>query len=637
MREGLSSTICKKCTAKQKPNRAQSSMEYLMTYGWAILVIAIIVSILFALGLFGGSIGGVSNSCIPQPGFTCTNPVYGPNGISFSIGQNSGQYYFNVRAFVASQSGSFNSAGLPQNLTGNMVSIGELAPGQTATVNFNNLGAAGAMSSNVPVGFPYSGYIWISYCITSTCANPNYAKIAAISAKESGASAFSSNQPQVANTVFSESNLLSGVTWGITYNSVTQNAIAPNSITFANPFNSLPLSYTVNPDPIVTASACYAPATPSGTATPGNTYTISFAQSPCSVPAEISYYLPVTFTNSQSSDTLTPFQQMFTFDSQSYQTYEASNLDNIEFFYSNGSVVYSWLESGNSNSAGLTTYWLKLNKVPAHSSITIYMGFAPTSTSLFNSQTTGEAPQLSSTYGQYDDGKNVFFYYQNFAGMQMPPSWIGNASVNNGLVVPWSSWETYDGYNASQFATALGGGYITDFYVNMPSNTTPTLSGVGYFANTTHAGSIHIPEPGVSSASQAEPTGNGAGMFLGNSGNGNNAGSTTAYPEHWDTDCGCGISTLSSPTDTGTFEFSMEPLNALLSINYVGTATNGWQASLGGNNDHQPWAYLGVVNIYQSFHNWGQQSTITLYWVGVRSALPNNIMPSQATGSIVTS
>ena len=67
-------------------------MEYLMTYGWAILVIAIIVSLLFALGLFSGG-AGTPSGCTPQSGFSCTNPSYGTNGISATISQDSGQYY----------------------------------------------------------------------------------------------------------------------------------------------------------------------------------------------------------------------------------------------------------------------------------------------------------------------------------------------------------------------------------------------------------------------------------------------------------------------------------------------------------------------------------------------------------------
>ncbi len=37
---------------KAKPFRLQSAMEYLMTYGWAILIIAIVLAALFSLGVF---------------------------------------------------------------------------------------------------------------------------------------------------------------------------------------------------------------------------------------------------------------------------------------------------------------------------------------------------------------------------------------------------------------------------------------------------------------------------------------------------------------------------------------------------------------------------------------------------------
>ncbi len=36
-------------------NRSQSAMEYLMTYGWAILIIAIVLVALFSLGIFNSS------------------------------------------------------------------------------------------------------------------------------------------------------------------------------------------------------------------------------------------------------------------------------------------------------------------------------------------------------------------------------------------------------------------------------------------------------------------------------------------------------------------------------------------------------------------------------------------------------
>ncbi|MEM0147013.1 MAG: hypothetical protein QXF85_00975, partial [Candidatus Micrarchaeaceae archaeon] len=53
--------------------RAQSAMEYLMTYGWAILIIAVVLSALFELGVFN------SNNFAPKaPPGSCQ--VFRPNG-----------------------------------------------------------------------------------------------------------------------------------------------------------------------------------------------------------------------------------------------------------------------------------------------------------------------------------------------------------------------------------------------------------------------------------------------------------------------------------------------------------------------------------------------------------------------------
>ena len=42
-------------TRSRKITRSQSAMEYLMTYGWAILIIAVVLGVLFQLGIFSGS------------------------------------------------------------------------------------------------------------------------------------------------------------------------------------------------------------------------------------------------------------------------------------------------------------------------------------------------------------------------------------------------------------------------------------------------------------------------------------------------------------------------------------------------------------------------------------------------------
>jgi len=159
----------------------------------------------------------------------------------------------------------------------------------------------------------------------------------------------------------------------------------------------------------------------------------------------VAYYVPLTITNSQSTATPSPFQQMVTVNSSNYSKYLASNLQNINFQDGSGNILNSWLESGNSNTSTSTIYWVKLpNGIPANSSVTIYYCIYATSVNAFNTTNTGIAPNLTSTYGQYDTGSNVFSFYDNFVGTSLKSTWsiffnsgysAGNVTVNNGLTL----------------------------------------------------------------------------------------------------------------------------------------------------------------------------------------------------------
>ena len=168
---------------------------------------------------------------------------------------------------------------------------------------------------------------------------------------------------------------------------------------------------------------------------------LTISLTPKTQPIEILDYVPITITNAQNSPMPAPFQQIVHVNSAAYSQLEAPNLQNIEFFDSSGNIIPSWFESGNSNSATDTIYWLLLaNGIPAHSSVTVYMGFASQTVNLLNPQTTGEAPQLSPIYGQYDDGAHVFNFYDNFAGSSLSNKWnanlgTGSYQVNNGLTI----------------------------------------------------------------------------------------------------------------------------------------------------------------------------------------------------------
>ncbi|MGC8557611.1 MAG: hypothetical protein ACP5NC_01275 [Nitrososphaeria archaeon] len=182
------------------------------------------------------------------------------------------------------------------------------------------------------------------------------------------------------------------------------------------------------------------------------------------------YYANVIISNGQSLSTPAPFQQNITITSSNpiWQYINTSNIyfgQNVDFML-NGQVLPSWLESYSSSSA---TWWISLpNGIAAQSSITVTMDLYPKNTNLFSQYTgkVGEAPQLSSSYGKYDDGANVFNFYDNFAGTNLNPKWtvfdnnngVGSVSVNNGLTIkPTTTNGYYIGvYSSIKSITSTG-------------------------------------------------------------------------------------------------------------------------------------------------------------------------------------
>jgi hypothetical protein len=178
------------------------------------------------------------------------------------------------------------------------------------------------------------------------------------------------------------------------------------------------------------------------------------------------YYVPVVITNNQGSATPTTFQQKVTWNPSSYSTYEASDLGNVRFCLDTAcsSPLFAWLESCASScspSATSATAWVQLTSSISGSGgmLTIYMVLTPTGTE-FDGNYWGEAPTLSATYGQYDNGANVFSFYDAFAGQQLSSKWStvvhssgGTVTVNNGAtfsasgsndyVFVWSSAKPY--------------------------------------------------------------------------------------------------------------------------------------------------------------------------------------------------
>lgn len=165
-------------------------MEYLMTYGWAILIIAVVLGALFSLGVFSGG-ATLGTACIAQAGFLCQSPItLGTNGnLSFVFGQSTGATIYNVG--LACTATSTSSAGLPNpnnamvlvysnnGQASNVIgSVTNVVPGGNsltlisgATITISGLKCFGttavALANPQPIGAAFSGSLYINYTTAS--------------------------------------------------------------------------------------------------------------------------------------------------------------------------------------------------------------------------------------------------------------------------------------------------------------------------------------------------------------------------------------------------------------------------------------------------------------------------------------
>ena len=166
-----------------KQFRLQSAMEYLLTYGWALLIIAIVLAALFQLGIFNGSTL-LGTSCVAAPGFLCSNPVLLTTGnVAFTIGQTTGSTLYNVALGCAATSlgnGLPNPSGAVVMLapSGGVMSTNTMSPANTAvglgqsltsgqTLSISGLPCFGTTGTALPagsaIGTAFSGRIWLNY------------------------------------------------------------------------------------------------------------------------------------------------------------------------------------------------------------------------------------------------------------------------------------------------------------------------------------------------------------------------------------------------------------------------------------------------------------------------------------------
>lgn len=318
---------------------------------------------------------------------------------------------------------------------------------------------------------------------------------------------------------------------------------------------------------------------------------------PAIVPANILHSVAIIISNDQPSPTSFPFQQMLSIDSSAFSAWEASNLQNVKFFYSDGTTIPSWLESGNANTATNTVYWLNIaNGIPAHSSITIFMGFASPTTNLFDIQTTGEAPELSLSYGGNDDGSRVFTFYDGFLG----------TSYNS------LSWSVYGGAGAPNVNNGLTSVNGQGLASKSTFGSTTTVIDASYYLSSSTCNAF---VPGGN-------FGGGCGLVtLGCIGCGPGFGVTTlgngGYQLQNDSPAGtAGVGISASTTAYSVFTFYGTASQSAVSVNYAMPTTLGTD-------------YVGPFNGQIIIGgNSGYSYTFYLHWVRARAYPPNGVMPS---------
>ncbi len=195
------------------------------------------------------------------------------------------------------------------------------------------------------------------------------------------------------------------------------------------------------------------------------------------------YYLEITLSSNGGLD----YQQQINMNSNTYSTYLASNISNLNFQDGGGNILTSWLESGETNTSTSSIYYIKM---PNTTLVSFYAVFYNTNAISKDNAVTGCEPKYTATYAQYDNGANIFNFYDNFAGTALSTNYSslnsgGSYSVNNGLTISVSnvtpSWIhifTNTKYNPS----------IIETYVYSFSNSSVGEYGIAYTTITSASG-----------------------------------------------------------------------------------------------------------------------------------------------------
>ena len=156
--------------------KGQSALEYMMTYGWAILIIVIVAVILYSMGIFNprASVTATSSGFSP---FAASAAVCGSSGltVAFTVGglPNGASSATIVAANYSSGSGITPATNTASNIKNNVT----VASGSSFNVTFSSATCTSG------VGFSASGVI--NYKVTTAAGSSIYSATGTIAGKVS--------------------------------------------------------------------------------------------------------------------------------------------------------------------------------------------------------------------------------------------------------------------------------------------------------------------------------------------------------------------------------------------------------------------------------------------------------------------
>jgi hypothetical protein len=347
-------------------------------------------------------------------------------------------------------------------------------------------------------------------------------------------------------------------------------------------------------------------------------------------------YVPVVITNNQASATPNPFQQLVTWNPSTYSTYEASDLGNIRFCADTACVTSldAWLESCTNScapSATSASAWVKLTSAIAGSggTLTIYMVFLSTSTE-FDANYWGEAPTLSGTYGQYDNGANVFSDYGAFQGSSLPSGWsvsgvasfVGGTSNTGGVRLTSNSGNQYGVATSSKSFSTVGACFETSAEYNGAADDI----GQGFYSS----------GAGTATGGYGPGTTNGNGYYASYE---YYSGSKPALRQSTTTLASDGSQTM--PTSGTNFLF-METCSSSgqITMQYVTNTSSqyasGVYSGLTTALTYTATISAGASTSFLGAATGGSQSYTYIFWDRIRMNPPGGVMPSTSLGSLTS-